>query len=207
MALSETTVHAAADQILASGQQPTLAAVRTVLGGGSFTTISEAMRSWKAAQQAAAIPVRVEAPAAVTERMGALAAEIWGLAIGMAGDRLAKEREALDATRHEVEGQRREAAELADQLSAELDAARLQIERQATALKQAEEQAAQLVAARAVLAEVERRANSWAALLDQEREATKLAQAKAEAAIADAGRLKGKLEALQKPSHPQGKKL
>ena len=128
MAIAESDVHAAADLILASGQQqPTLAAVRAALGGGSFTTISEAMKSWKAARQAAATPQREAPPAAVTDRLEALAGDIWGIALGMANDRLEKERETLDAARQEIEAQRREAAELADQVSADLEAARIQI--------------------------------------------------------------------------------
>lgn len=199
MAITASEVHAAADLILASGQQPTLAAVRAALGGGSFTTISEAMKAWKAAQQAAAAtPQRETAPAAVTDRLEGLAGDIWGIALGMANDRLAKERETLDAARKEIEAQRQEAAELADQVSADLEAARAQIAQQAQALKQAEAQAVQLVAAQAVLAEVQKRADSFAAMLEAEREATRLAQAKAETAIAEAANLAGKLEALSK---------
>jgi chromosome segregation ATPase len=156
------------------------------------------MKSWKAAQQAAATPQREAAPAAVTERLEALAGDIWGIALGMANDRLAKERETLDAARKEIEAQRQEAAELADQVSADLEAARAQIAQQAQALKQAEAQAAQLVAAQAVLAEVQKRADSFAAMLETEKEATRLAQAKAETAIAEAANLAGKLEALSK---------
>ena len=54
MAITTADIHAAADRIAEAGQQPTLAAVRSALGGGSFTTISEAMKGWKAAQAAAA---------------------------------------------------------------------------------------------------------------------------------------------------------
>jgi hypothetical protein len=83
-------------------------------------------------------------------------------------------------------------------MSAELDTARAQIAQQAHALNLAEAQAAQLVAAQAVLAEVQKRADSFAAMLETEREATRLAQAKAEVAIADAAKLAGKLEILEK---------
>ena len=213
MAITTADIHAAADRIAEAGQQPTLAAVRAALGGGSFTTISEAMKGWKAAQAAAAAPLREAAPAAVTERMGELAAEVWGVAIGMANDRLASERDGLEATRQELEQQQREAAELADQLGAELDAARVQIETQAEALKQSEAQAAQLAAAQeaahtaqAALAEAQKRADGLAALLEQERAATKEAQAKAEKALTDAAKLAGKLEALQAKPKPAAKK-
>ena len=40
MAITTADIHAAADRIAEAGQQPTLAAVRSALGGGSFTTIS-----------------------------------------------------------------------------------------------------------------------------------------------------------------------
>ena len=212
MAITTADIHAAADRIVEAGQQPTLAAVRSALGGGSFTTISEAMKGWKAAQAAAAAPLREAAPAAVTERMGELAAEVWGVAIGMANDRLASEREALEVARQEMEQAQAEAVELADQVAAELDAARAQIEQQGAALKLAEAQAAQLAAAQeaahtaqAALAEAQKRADGLAALLEQERAATKEAQAKAEKALTDAAKLAGKLEALQ-PAKVAGKK-
>ncbi len=197
MAITQSDIHAAADRIAESGQQPTLAAVRSALGGGSFTTISEAMKSWKAAQAAAAAPIREAAPAAVTDRMGELAAEVWAVAIGMANDRLASEREALEVARQEMEQAQAEAVELADQMGLELDAARAQIEQQAAALKQAEVQAAELQAAQqaahtaqAALAEAQKRADGLGALLEQ-------AQAKAEKAMTEAARLQGKLEALR----------
>ena len=200
MAISKEQIFAVADELDAAGQNPTLANVRKQLGSGSFTTISEAMKGWKAAQAAAAAPLREAAPAAVTERMGELAGEIWGVALGMANDRLAKEREALESTRQEVEAQRREAAELADQMSAELETARAQIEQQAHALKLSEVQAVQLIAAQeaahtaqAALAEAQKRADGLAALLEQERAATREAQAKAEKALTDAAKLEGKL--------------
>lgn len=199
MAITTTDIHAAADKIAAEGQQPTLAAVRAALGGGSFTTISEAMKSWKAAQQAAAVPVREAAPEAVAERAAALAAEVWGVAQAIAGERLAHEREALEAARKDLEQQQREAAELADQLAAELDAARAQIEQQAQALRQAEGQAAQLAAAQAALTEAQKRADGLGVLLEQERAELKAARAEAAQASTEAAKLAGKLEALQQP--------
>lgn len=204
MAITTADIHAAADRIAEAGQQPTLAAVRSALGGGSFTTISEAMKAWKAAQQTATAPIREAAPTAITERMSELAAEIWSVAIGMANDRLGSEREGLEATRQEMEQAQKETVELADQVAAELDAARAQIETQAEALKQAEAQAQQLAAAQeaahtaqAALAEAQKRADGLAALLELEQQAKAEAQAKAEKALTDAARLEGKLEALQ----------
>ena len=133
MAITTQDIHAAADRLAAEGQQPTLAAVRSSLGGGSFTTISEAMKVWKAAQQSVIAPIREAAPAAVAERMAEVAGEVWSIAQGMANDRLASEREALDAARQEMEQAQAEAAELADQLAGDLDTAKAVIEQQAQA--------------------------------------------------------------------------
>ena len=99
MAISIDDVFSAADRLSESGQQPTLAAVRSALGGGSFTTISEAMKSWRAMQQAAAAPVREAAPAAVMERFHQLGTDVWAVAISMANDRLAKEREVFESAK------------------------------------------------------------------------------------------------------------
>ena len=43
-----------ADELDAAGHNPTLASVRKALGGGSYTTISEAMGEWRARKAAKA---------------------------------------------------------------------------------------------------------------------------------------------------------
>jgi len=122
MAISKEQIFTIADELDAAGQNPTLAAVRKVLGGGSFTTISEAMNEWKARKAEKETPLRQPAPPAVAERLAEFGAEIWALALELANGRLASEREALDAARVQLEAERQEAAELADQVSAELEA-------------------------------------------------------------------------------------
>lgn len=182
-------IHAIADQISAKGGTPTLAAVRAALGGGSFTTISEAMKQWKTARQASSVPMREAAPVAVAERMAEVGAEIWSIALGMANDRLASERDGLEQTRLEMEQSQAEAAELADQLAADLDAAKVQIAKDGDAIRNAETQAAQQLlekdvmtekiavakevahTAQAALAEAQKRADELAGLLKQERDA------------------------------------
>lgn len=73
MALSkEEQIHAVADAIVERGESPTLAAVRKELGGGSFTTISEAMKSWRAS--------RNQRPASVPEIPKTIAAEVHRIA-------------------------------------------------------------------------------------------------------------------------------
>ncbi len=124
MAITQDQIFAAADELDATGQNPTLAAVRKALGCGSFTTISEAMTEWKARKAAKESPLREPAPPAIADRLVAFGAEIWALALELANARLASEREALEAARTELEAERGEAAELADQVSAELEEAR-----------------------------------------------------------------------------------
>ena len=50
MAITKKAIFDAADVLDAGGQRPTLAALRKAVGGGSFTTISEAMKEWWAGQ-------------------------------------------------------------------------------------------------------------------------------------------------------------
>ena len=194
MAISIEDVYSAADRLSESGQQPTLAAVRSALGGGSFTTISEAMKSWRAMQQAAATPVREAAPTPVMERLNQLGADVWAVAISMANDRLTKEREAFESAKADMELAHKEAAELADQMAAELESMRKQLEQQGTLLRSARETAQTTQAA---LTEAQRRTDGLSELLERERALSKEMQAKAEKAIADAARLAGKLEVLE----------
>jgi chromosome segregation ATPase len=120
MAVTREQIHAAADQIAAAGQRPTLEAVRQVTGG-SYTTISPALNEWKAKQAAGNVPLREPAPAAVADRLTEVAAEVWALAVELANARLASEREALDKVRADLEAAQAEATELADKLAGEVE--------------------------------------------------------------------------------------
>lgn len=113
-----------ADELDAAGQNPTLATVRKALGGGSYTTISQAMNEWRAKKAAKETPIREAVPQAIAELLEHVGMEVWAQALQFANGRLAAEREALEKARQEIEAQRQEAAELADQVSAELEAAR-----------------------------------------------------------------------------------
>ena len=121
MAITRDQIFQVADELDAAGQNPTLAAVRKATGGGSFTTISEAMSEWKARKAAKETPLREPAPQAISERLGEFGAELWTLALELANGRLAAEREALDTARVQIEAEKQEAAELADQVTGELE--------------------------------------------------------------------------------------
>ncbi|MBB4268205.1 DNA-binding protein [Roseospira visakhapatnamensis] len=128
MAITRDRIWAAADDLDAAGQKPTLAAVRKAVGGGSFTTIQEAMVAWKARKAAREVPERQPVPQAVADQLEALGAEVWTVALDLATARLAGERETLAAARAEMEAARRDAADLADQLNADLEETRARLE-------------------------------------------------------------------------------
>ena len=137
MAITKDQISQAADQLTAGGGTATLANVRKALGGGSYTTINEALKEWKARRQASTTPVREPAPAAVAARAGELGADIWAIALELANARLTHEREALEATRAQLETAQQEATELADQLSAELETLQAQHQQATDALEAA----------------------------------------------------------------------
>lgn len=140
MAITKDQIFAAADELDAAGQNATLAAVRKALGGGSFTTISEGMTEWKARKAAKESPLREPAPPAVADRLAELGAEIWSSALELANGRLATEREALEAARLQLEADKAEAAELADQVTIELEDVKATVSSANAAEKQARDE-------------------------------------------------------------------
>jgi colicin import membrane protein len=120
MAVTKEQIFDAADELNAAGQTPTLEAIRKRTGG-SFTTISPALNQWKAQQATAGAPLREPAPQAIADRVAALGADVWAIALDLANARLAVEREGLGKARTELEAGRDEAAELADKLANELE--------------------------------------------------------------------------------------
>ena len=96
MAITTQDIHATADKLRADGINPTLANIRSELGGGSFTTISEAMKSWRQEHEQQTQLKQVEIPSSLNDRLQALGGEVWQTALDIADDRLAKEREALE---------------------------------------------------------------------------------------------------------------
>lgn len=129
MALTVEQIHAAADAIADKGDKPTLASVRTALGGGSFTTISEALKTWREAQTEEHALAEVQVPDAITERTQALQAAIWQAAVAEAERRLQAERDALADAREAARAEVAEAKEAVTTLEAEAQEAQTEIER------------------------------------------------------------------------------
>ena len=178
MAITKDQIFNAADGIDAAGQSPTLAAVRKALGSGSFTTISEAMTEWKALRATKPVPIRETPPQAILDLLDGVGAEMWAAALALANGRLNSERDALEQARVQLEAGKNEAAELADQMSVELET--LKSEREAheaavTKLRKsveereaaADSKAQALAAATARLDEVTKRADQLNAELER----------------------------------------
>jgi chromosome segregation ATPase len=96
MAITTEQIHATADQLASEGIKPTQTNVREKLGGGSFTTIAEALRLWRAEQDQTAQLQAVVIPNDITDKTNLLIAQVWETAQNLANDRLLKEREALE---------------------------------------------------------------------------------------------------------------
>ncbi|MDN6337284.1 MAG: DNA-binding protein, partial [Halomonas sp.] len=119
MALTPEKIHATADQIAEAGERPTLARVRKALGGGSFSTISEAMQSWRAEQAQEHALAEVEVPEPINERVEQLKAAAWEAAVAEAERRLSAERAALDEAQAQAIGEVEEAREAVQTLETE----------------------------------------------------------------------------------------
>ena len=147
-------VAAAAEAVAARGDNPTLSAVRAELGGGSFSTISPALRAWKAQQAHTDAPVGEPLPQPLQEAAAAGAAQLWAAALEIASERLSAERTALDAARTEADAAVADATATADELAAQLEAA------QSAAQTAAEQHAAVETELREALATEQARARS-----------------------------------------------
>jgi hypothetical protein len=198
MAITKQAIFDAADALDAGGQRPTLAALRKAVGGGSFTTISEAMKEYWAFRALREAPVLEPAPAVVGDRLSEVAGEIWALALQVANERLAAEREAFDAARAQAEQEKQEAVELADAVTAELETLQGKFsvleEGERTARQEAVTQREQLAASReraataeARAAEIERRADD----LNAELARVNAQNAELVSALAGAAKVKG----------------
>lgn len=119
MALTPERIHAAADKIAQDGERPTLSRVRKALGGGSFSTISEAMQEWREKQTEEHALAEVEVPASLNERVEQLKAAAWESAMAEAEKRLSAERAALEEAQTQAAGEVAEAQEAVQTLEDE----------------------------------------------------------------------------------------
>ena len=124
--LSPYEIHSIADALVQQKVKPTQSAIRKALGGGSYTTISEALRSWPNRSKEPREFVHATAPEAVTAAANRFAYSTWEAARNVAEERLTTERGRLDLERAEMEIERKENDRVVDALEAELSAGRAQ---------------------------------------------------------------------------------
>ena len=193
-AITREGIWEAADELEAQGAKPTLNAVRKKLGGGSFTTISDAMTVWKERQRQRVQPAAEPLPVDLATSVNSLAVEIWVAARGAAERALFAERERLAAEQTELREQTADAVELADGLAAEIEGLR---EEAASATAARDKLARDMAALQALKQEAERetqRAVERAMAKDLEVKDARIGE---RTALDRAGRAEGEVGALR----------
>ena len=122
MATNKEKIFLIADELDRNGQIPTLALVRKQLGGGSFTTISQAVNEWKIKKAATACLLPSESvPQSVSDLIAELGTKMWSYSLDLAHKRFEAEHKSLENSRIELELGKVEAAELTEQVIGELE--------------------------------------------------------------------------------------
>lgn len=119
MALTTEQIHQTAQELTDQGINPTLANVRSALGGGSFTTIGEALKTWKQAQKDNEKLKEIDIAPQIKDRADVLIGELWQNALDLADERLKLERQALAVAQQQADAKVAEMAEVLEQVEAE----------------------------------------------------------------------------------------
>lgn len=119
MALTTEAIHAAADKLHAEGITPTQTKVREALGGGSFSTIGEALKTWKQELQEHEQLKKTDMPDAIKDEGIVFIAKLWQEADQIANTNLSAEREALAIDRAKTQAEIDDANEAIAALEAE----------------------------------------------------------------------------------------
>lgn len=190
-------IHAAAESMAANGEKPTLTALRKVLGGGSFSTLSEAMKSWSG---------RVKTPAesssdAMPDVVKTAANSLWIEAKKQAHKELESARSELQVFKTELEAQTKEAFDLLESTTAQLDVCTREkdtlVEKAQALSAELTIHAAEAQVAKAVLEEVRRSVEQLQQSLELARVEAQAERALARSAGELAAQLRGKLDAVQ----------
>ena len=223
--VTDTMVFEVADQLTAAGEKVTNRAIWTAIGGGSMTTISQALRRWKESQvlQVAQPIERAPLPAPIIDVLHAAAAQLWDTALNETKSELDQLAQATNARVAETQNERDDTlaelqttAEELEQVKAGRDAglaeitsrdqklaanttelARLQAElnAQAIATSDATHRAETAEAARA---ELQARVEQITSLLADEQAARRQAETDANALRADTSKLAADLVASER---------
>ena len=128
MALTTEQIHQTAQELTDQGINPTLANVRSALGGGSFTTIGEALKTWKQAQKDNEKLKEIDIAPQIKDRADVLIGELWQNALDLADERLKLEREALAVAQQQADNKVAEMAEALSQVEAEQEQLNAQLD-------------------------------------------------------------------------------
>ncbi|MCG5531328.1 DNA-binding protein [Halorhodospira halochloris] len=121
-------IYAVADAIAERGENPTINKVRQELGGGSYTTISDAMRHWRTKQKEEQALAETKLPESLQDRLHKTGAELWQTAVNEAERRLAERHKEFEAQKEDLNSQLADAHEAIQSLEQEYAQAKTRIE-------------------------------------------------------------------------------
>ncbi|EBY2753042.1 hypothetical protein DVF53_20785 [Salmonella enterica subsp. enterica serovar Kottbus] len=96
MAVTYDDIISIAERLTAEGKAPTQAAIRAELGGGSFTTIGEALQQWRKLKAEEQHLQAVDIPEEIRDRMAQLQGAMWKAATSETELRIQAERQVLN---------------------------------------------------------------------------------------------------------------
>lgn len=118
--ITEETVAEAAERLLSDGKNPTQSAIRTTLGGGSFSTIGPLLQKWRERQDEAAELAEVDMPDTLANAGSELIAKVWKVAMAEAQAGHDAVRKELLQAQADTEAAQQETIEVATSLEADL---------------------------------------------------------------------------------------
>lgn len=205
--ITRELIFKAADEIAADGRQPTIEAVKDLLAawtggkGGSYATLSPALRDWKSKKREGESANKDLPPLNLGEQIADMAAKIWSDAVEAANSRFSLDLEAEKQARSAIESDLAEAEAMIGRLETRLEtveaealAEREKATTQSATIDELRRQIEQIKAEAAI------REAAAAADLQREREAAEQARtelAKAQLRLEGLPRLEKDLEAAR----------
>lgn len=120
MAITKEQIIDAAEQLQASGVNPTMQAIRKALDGGSFATISPVLREWRDSKKQRAM-VAIEMPGEAKAALERAGADLWKIITTLATERLTKVQEEAEAAINAAQADRDEALAEIERLEAGIE--------------------------------------------------------------------------------------
>lgn len=126
--ITRDLIFKAADQIADEGRVPTIEGVKELLAdwtggkGGSYATLSPAIRDWKAKKREGESGAKDLPPLNLGDQIADMASKIWGDAVEAANSRFALELEEVKQARSETEAALAEAEAMIGKLEGRLEA-------------------------------------------------------------------------------------